>query len=156
FQNAANATRTQLSSEFAGQGRDLGAALPARSDQLQNLSAQIYGGNYQAERDRQMTAVDQGNTLDPLNRFINQLGGLIPGAGGTSSSTQPVYRGGIFSDRRLKKNIERISTVKGLPWYRFEYIWGEESRSEEHTSELKSRENIVWRRRHAKKTASEL
>lgn len=127
FQNAANATRTQLSSEFAGQGRDLGAALPARSEQLQHLASNIYGGNYQAERDRQMSAVDQSQTLDPLNRFINQIAGVIPGAGGSTQSTQPLFRGGLFSDRRLKKNIERIGTVRGLPWYRFEYIWGGES-----------------------------
>lgn len=145
FQNAANATRTQLSSEFGGAGRDLGAALPARSEQLQHLAASIYGNNYQAERDRQLStlgqasqnyateranqisAIDQGNTVDPLNRFINQIAGIIPGAGGSTQSTQPVFRGGLFSDRRLKRNIERIGTVKGLPWYRFEYIWGEES-----------------------------
>lgn len=29
-----------------------------------------------------------------------------------------------FSDRRLKKNIKQVSTLKnGLPWYSFEYLW---------------------------------
>ena len=33
-----------------------------------------------------------------------------------------------FSDRRLKRNIERTGeTPAGVPWYRFEYIWGEKS-----------------------------
>ena len=29
------------------------------------------------------------------------------------------------SDRRLKKNIKRIGTVKGHNWYSYDYIWGE-------------------------------
>lgn len=34
----------------------------------------------------------------------------------------------LFSDRRLKKNIERIGELNsGLHWYRFEYLWGEKS-----------------------------
>lgn len=33
----------------------------------------------------------------------------------------------LGSDRRMKRNIERIGTYHGLPWYRFEYIWGEKS-----------------------------
>jgi hypothetical protein len=127
FDRAAQRTQTQLSSEFAGQGRDLSAALPARSSQLQDLSAQIYGGNYQAERDRQVSAIDQAQGYDPLNMYINQIAGLIPGAGGSTQSTQPVFRQGLFSDRRLKRNIERIGTIKGYPWYAFEYIWGEKS-----------------------------
>lgn len=32
----------------------------------------------------------------------------------------------FFSDRRLKRNIRRIGTTPGgIPWYEFEYIWGE-------------------------------
>ena len=33
----------------------------------------------------------------------------------------------MFSDRRLKTNIERIGTVNGYPWYSFTYVWGEEA-----------------------------
>lgn len=33
----------------------------------------------------------------------------------------------IPSDRRLKRNIERIGTINGFPWYSFNYIWGESS-----------------------------
>jgi hypothetical protein len=32
-----------------------------------------------------------------------------------------------FSDRRLKRNIERIASVGGVNIYKFEYIWGEKS-----------------------------
>ena len=31
------------------------------------------------------------------------------------------------SDRRLKRNIRRIGTKFGLPWYRFTYIWGQDA-----------------------------
>jgi hypothetical protein len=96
FNRAADLTRTRLASEFAGSGRDLSASAPARSDELQTLASNIYGGNYQAERDRQQNAVGQARSLDPLNMFIDRLGGIIPGAGGTSRSTQPVYKTGLF------------------------------------------------------------
>jgi hypothetical protein len=32
---------------------------------------------------------------------------------------------GMFSDRRLKKNIERVDTWLTYPLYKFQYIWGE-------------------------------
>lgn len=96
FNRAADLTQTRLDSEFAGSGRNLSAAQPARSAELQDLAASIYGGNFQAERDRQITALDQGQGFDPLNRFINQIAGLVPGAGGATQSTQPIFRTGLF------------------------------------------------------------
>lgn len=96
FNRAADLTRTRLSSEFAGSGRNLGAAQPARSEELQTLASNIFGGNYQAERDRQLGAIGQGLQLDPLNLAINRIAGIIPGAGGSTQSTQPVFRTGLF------------------------------------------------------------
>ena len=96
FNRAADLTRGRLDSEFSGAGRNLGAAQPARSEELQTLASNIYGGNFQAERDRQLTAVDQAQGLDPTNMFINRLAGIVPGAGGVTSSTQPVFRQGLF------------------------------------------------------------
>ncbi len=96
FNRAADLTRGRLDTEFAGAGRNLGASFPARSDELQTLASNIFGGNFQAERDRQVSAVDQSQGLDPLNLFINRLAGIIPGAGGSTSSTQPVFRTGLF------------------------------------------------------------
>lgn len=34
---------------------------------------------------------------------------------------------GMFCDRRLKTNIERVGTFKGFPFYTFDYVWGEEA-----------------------------
>ena len=96
FNKAADLTRGRLDTEFSGAGRNLGAAMPARSQELQTLASNLYGQNYQAERDRQITAVDQGQNLDPLNQFINRIAGIIPGAGGSTQSTQPVFRTGLF------------------------------------------------------------
>ena len=138
FNRAADLTRTRLASEFAGSGRNIGASLPARSNELQTLASNIYGQNYQAERDRQIGAIGQAYQFDPTNILINRIGGLIPGAGGTQTTTQPVHQdrfgqmlglgllgAGLFSDRRIKQNIKHIGMVKGHPWYEFEYIWGE-------------------------------
>ncbi|MEM8714165.1 MAG: hypothetical protein AAGE92_00065 [Cyanobacteria bacterium P01_G01_bin.4] len=96
FNRAADLTRTRLDSEFAGAGRNLGAAAPARSEELQTLASNIYGGNFQRERDRQVTALDQSLNFDPLNMLVNRTAGLLPGAGGATQSTQPIFRQGLF------------------------------------------------------------
>jgi len=96
FDRAADLTQGRLDSEFAGAGRNLGAARPARSEELQTLSSNIFGGNFQAERDRQGQALGQAQGFDPLNQYINRLSALIPGAGGVTTSTQPVFKTGLF------------------------------------------------------------
>ena len=83
FNRAADLTRTRLSSEFAGSGRNLEAALPARSDELQTLAANIYDP---------MTI----RSFDPTNQLIDRLAALIPNAGGVTRATQPVFRTGLF------------------------------------------------------------
>jgi hypothetical protein len=96
FNRAADLTRGRLDSEFAGAGRNLGASMPARSEELQTLASNIYGGNYQAERDRQFNAVGQAESLDPLNQYFNRIAGIVPGAGGVTTSTQPYFKTGLF------------------------------------------------------------
>jgi len=96
FNRAADLTQNRLSSEFAGAGRDLGASLPARSEELQTLASNIFGGNFARERGIQQNAITSAQGLDPLNQFINQLAGIIPGAGGVTTSQQPVFNTGLF------------------------------------------------------------
>lgn len=112
FNRAADLTRTRLDTEFGGAGRNLGAARPARSDELQTLAANIYGPNYRAERGIQAGAVGQAQDLAgedfrdiqaqidagafSLDQFINRLAGIIPGAGGVTQSQQPFFRTGLF------------------------------------------------------------
>lgn len=83
FNRAADLTRGRLDSEFAGAGRNLGAAMPARSDELQTLASNIYSPQNLLQ-------------FDPVNMLINRLSGIIPGAGGATQSTQPVFKTGLF------------------------------------------------------------
>lgn len=50
-----------------------------------------------------------------------------PWAGIGNLAGSAMMAGAIASDRRLKKNIKRIGTVKGHPWYSYDYIWGQPS-----------------------------
>lgn len=83
FNRAADLTRGRLDTEFAGAGRNLGASLPARSQELQSLAGSIYSPSNLLQ-------------FDPLNMLINRLSGVIPGAGGSTQSVQPVFRTGLF------------------------------------------------------------
>lgn len=57
FNQAALATQNQLASEFAGSGRSLDASQHLRSEQLNSLANSIYGGDYEAERQRMQSLV---------------------------------------------------------------------------------------------------
>ena len=83
FNRAADLTRGRLDTEFAGGGRNLGAAMPARSDELQTLASNIYSPQNLLQ-------------FDPTNMLINRLAGIIPGAGGSTQSTQPFFKSGLF------------------------------------------------------------
>lgn len=83
FSRASDLTQNRLSSEFAGAGRNLGASYPARSDELQTLAGSIYSPQNLLQ-------------FDPTNMLIDRLAGIIPGAGGVTKSTQPVFKTGIF------------------------------------------------------------
>ena len=56
FEQAAGATQNQLSSEFAGSGRNTTAAMPLRDEQLNNLATSMYGGAYDADQSRALAA----------------------------------------------------------------------------------------------------
>jgi len=45
--------------------------------------------------------------------------------GGLGSLAGVAGQYGMFSDRRLKRNIKRIGERKGLSWYEFDYVWGQ-------------------------------
>lgn len=64
FQHAADQTRGQLQSEYAGQGRNIGASKPVRSEELQGLATGIYGPAFEAERNRQLQYGMQGRDLN--------------------------------------------------------------------------------------------
>jgi len=112
FNRAADLTRGRLDTEFSGAGRNLGASMPARSEELQTLASNIFGGNFQQERDRQVSAASQAAPLAgadfqniqamidsgsfSVDQLLNRLTSIIPGSGGVTQSTQPVFRTGLF------------------------------------------------------------
>lgn len=118
FNRAAMATQGQLASQFAGAGRNIDASQGNRSQQLNDLATQIYGGAYGQERQLQQQSVGSAIPLanqdyvdlaqlrgagtdveglareyasqpaNALNQYLGQVG-AIP-AGSTTSS--PIYR----------------------------------------------------------------
>ena len=66
FNRAAQQTRTAMDSQFGTAGRNLQAQMPFRAEQLNNLATGIYGGAYDAERNRQQ------QVLPFVQNFANQ------------------------------------------------------------------------------------
>ena len=59
FQRAAQQTQGQLTSEYARAGRNIQTSQQPRSEQLNSLATSIYGGAYDAERNRQASYAGQ-------------------------------------------------------------------------------------------------
>jgi hypothetical protein len=112
FNRAALATQNQLASQFAGAGRNIGASEGLRSQQLNDLATQIYGGNYANERAIQQQTLGmspglaQGQYAD-LDRLLG-VGQLQEGY----AQQQLDARGTALDDymRRVSGNMG--STVK--------------------------------------------
>jgi hypothetical protein len=105
FNAGADATQNRLTSEFGRSGRNIGASLPARSQDLQHLAAGVYGQGYENERQRQygslmplmaggeyMRGINQEQMNQPLTnlaQYTTGLNGLLPMM--PSSHTQPLF-----------------------------------------------------------------
>lgn len=95
FDRGADAVQKRLDTQFAGAGRNIGAsAAPARQE-LSDLASNIFGGSYQAERDRMQNALAMSSRFDPLNQFIERIGLLAPAAGRDSHT--------LYSEEKEKK-----------------------------------------------------
>lgn len=97
FNKAAGAVTNAVQSNFGRAGRDVRGpdAAGIASGQYSDLAASIYGGNYQAERDRMQQIVPQANQLgavtnpsQSLDDYIARLRN-IGGNSGTATSTTP-------------------------------------------------------------------
>lgn len=81
FKQAANGVQNQLSSEFAGSGRNIIGSLPVQSDEMNNLANQIYGGAYQSGVGQMIQgqafapSVDAG-TYQPGQQLLNTGAGI--------------------------------------------------------------------------------
>ena len=118
FNKAAGAVTNQVQSNFGMAGRNArGAdAQGLATDKYNELANQIYGGNYQAERERQQQvlpyAPQLGGLTDP-GRGLDQYIGRLTGAGGNygvGTSIQPMqsnYLGGLMGLGGIIGNIIR-------------------------------------------------
>ena len=66
-------------------------------------------------------AIQNQANMANANSAAAQKGGQMDAAAGLLGAAI------LASDRKVKKNIERVGTINGYPWYKFEYIWGGES-----------------------------
>jgi hypothetical protein len=67
FNQAANAVQNRVASQFGQAGRNLEASIPVQNDQMNQLATQIYGGNYQNERQLQGQAASNAIGLNTAN-----------------------------------------------------------------------------------------
>lgn len=76
YNRAALASQSQLASQFAGSGRNVDASEGNRAQQLGDLATGIYGGAYENDRNRALSALgmQQGAYSDERNRQQQVLG----------------------------------------------------------------------------------
>lgn len=117
FNMAADRTAGRLQTEFAGAGRDVSASAPFRAQDLTDLATQIYGGAYNADQQRALSAASmapgvagadyndaqalaaigqaqQQRPEDILNSFVARNAQTV---GQYGSQSQPVYSNPLSS-----------------------------------------------------------
>ncbi len=67
YQKAALQSQNQLQSEYARSGRNVDASMGLRAQQLNDLATGIYGGAYDAERNRQQQVLGMSPQLEGAN-----------------------------------------------------------------------------------------
>jgi hypothetical protein len=130
--------------QAVSQGRDetkLGATLrqnqmaeemQKRGFSLNEMNAIMSGQQVSAPSFQNFNQAGRGQATDYSGAAMNQsnfdqmsqqsgMGGMMDIANMGISA----YSAGMFCDRRLKRNINRIGEYLGYPLYIFEYIWGE-------------------------------
>lgn len=100
FDRAALQTQNQLASQFGGSGRNIAASQGLRSQQLNDLATGIYGGAYDAERNRMQDAIGAAVPLANQDFVdIGQLGNV--GAAREGYAQEQLDAPGIALDRFL-------------------------------------------------------
>lgn len=103
FGQAAGATQNQLSSEFAGNGRNVAASQPLRGEQLNNLATSMYGGEYDNNMNRALEAGNQAQSL-----YGTQMGGL-QAAEGVGQQVQGL------AQKQIDANQQKYNYDQNLP-----------------------------------------
>ena len=86
FNRGADRITQRLQGGFSRAGRNIGAGRPVAADELGSFRAQLFGNNFENERQRQQAAVTQGQGLNPVDQFLRRLG-ILSDAGGRDVAT---------------------------------------------------------------------
>jgi hypothetical protein len=139
--NAGNAAQQQFGIDTQNRQQYISELLAQRQTPLNEINALMSGsqvnnpfaGNlgYQAGANVQAAPIFAGAQAQgqaDLNAYNAKQAGSNSMMGGLFSLGAAGIQSGIFSDRRLKRNIVKIGEyLNGLAKYSFEYIWGEKS-----------------------------
>jgi hypothetical protein len=116
-----NLRQQMINEETQRRGQGLNEANALISGQQVGLPQFNNFSQAQASQTPQMLAAAQlQGQQNAANASAQNAGinGLMSGLGSAAGMA------GMFSDRRLKKNIKKIGESNGTPWYEFDYIWG--------------------------------
>ncbi|HEX7965724.1 MAG TPA: hypothetical protein VF651_08410 [Gammaproteobacteria bacterium] len=121
FQQAAGTTRNQLSSEFANAGRNLGAAAPLRSEQLNNLATSLYGGAYAQDQANALAANQalsglQQQAVGNAQNLVNSKLGLQNAAAQVGQRVQDQSQKLIDASMNAY-NYDQNQPYKNLQWF---------------------------------------
>jgi hypothetical protein len=107
FNAAADATQNRLSGEFARSGRNLQAAQPARSQELQHLAAGIYAPAYEAEAGRQYGAQESAaqRMYGAQEAGADRMYGAAEGAAGRGLSA---YQGALGASPYFSQTAQNV------------------------------------------------
>lgn len=136
--NAQNFGQSLQGSQYASTLRQqqLAEQMQRRGFSLNEINALLSGQQVQAPAMPGFSQAGQGapsnvyqSAIDSANLQAGQNQSMWGGVGqlaGSALGAYGTYAGlAAASDRRLKRNIQRIGTVGGYPWYSFDYIWGQ-------------------------------
>ena len=131
FNRGADQIGNRLDSLFARSGRNLDAQAPVLGEQLGDFANSLYGGNYQAERGRQMGAASQAIPLANQDYFdISMLGNVGSQVEGQASN--------IMQDNVARYNFAQQAPGQSVDDYLRRIMGGSPGSSQTTTSPVYS------------------
>ena len=104
--------------------------LAMRNQPLNEINAFLSGQQVQAPNFNSFGQAGTADTTDYMGAATNQYGAAQDAYNARQMGMQGLFSGlgmlgGMFSDRRLKRNIRKIGESSGLNLYAYEYVWGQ-------------------------------
>lgn len=115
YRQAAGQTQNQLTSEFAGMGRNAAASEPLRAEQLNNLATNLYGGAYQQDQAdalaaNQALAGMQNNAVGSAQNLDMTRLGLLNAQAGVGQQVQNL------AQQQIGANQQQYNYYQQLPY----------------------------------------